>query len=73
VGCGILFHIGLKINALCGIGKGALQVFVTFCGIGFFLFWDALSSHYLLHIFAVFLLSFLATLGWITLEVLLDL
>jgi hypothetical protein len=36
VGCGILFHIGLKMSALCGIGEDALYVIVAFCGIGFF-------------------------------------
>jgi hypothetical protein len=39
VGYEILFHIGLKkahFGTLCGIGKDALYVIVTFCGIRFF-------------------------------------
>jgi hypothetical protein len=49
VGCGILFHIGLKMSAL-------------------FFFWDSLRSRSLLLFFAGFLLLFLTTLGWISLD-----
>jgi hypothetical protein len=72
--CRILLYIGLKISMLWGAlwdwwGRTlAPYVLLLFARLDFFFFWNSLSSHSLLHIFTVFLLLFLATLGWISLD-----
>jgi hypothetical protein len=54
-------------SALCEIGEDALYVIVAFCEIEFFfLGFTELPFHILC--FYCFLLSFLATMGWISLD-----